>query len=297
MIGALFQKNNSLKVIIFLTLLQFSGIAQAQALVKKIRFVPTIKGEAVVIGKQYALPFLSDSVKFETIRFYISHVSLLRNNEPFGDGQNLTSDIENKLFTLNPINPNPVLVDASLPASQIIVLENVILSEIWAKLGQEANLENGKTRPENQESKTISKGEFSTIRFSIGIDGLTNVSGALGGDLDPTLGMYWAWQSGYINLKVEGQTKDCPARKNLFQFHLGGYQSPFNALQEVELTLPKFSNTPSGKSLHADTVVVNVALDEWLAKIDLAETYQVMSPGQEAVDLVTLFSTVFSIRQ
>ncbi|MFN8393764.1 MAG: MbnP family protein, partial [Bacteroidia bacterium] len=50
------------------------------------------------------------------------------------------------------------------------------------------------------------------IRFALGIDSLTNVSGALGGDLDPTKGMYWAWQSGYINMKMEGTSPVCPAR-------------------------------------------------------------------------------------
>ncbi|MBK9489775.1 MAG: hypothetical protein IPO07_14125 [Haliscomenobacter sp.] len=45
-----------------------------------------------------------------------------------------------------------------------------------------------------------------TIHFNLGIDSLINVSGALGGDLDPQKGMYWAWQSGYINLKIEGRS-------------------------------------------------------------------------------------------
>ena len=34
--------------------------------------------------------------------------------------------------------------------------------------------------------------KFSRLTFNLGIDSVTNVSGALGNDLDPTKGMYWA---------------------------------------------------------------------------------------------------------
>ena len=43
-----------------------------------------------------------------------------------------------------------------------------------------------------------------SINYLIGTDSLTNISGALEGDLDPIKGMYWAWNSGYINFKLEG---------------------------------------------------------------------------------------------
>ena len=46
---------------------------------------------------------------------------------------------------------------------------------------------------------------YDKLQFDIGIDSVTNVSGALGGALDPTNGMYWTWQNGYINFKMEGK--------------------------------------------------------------------------------------------
>jgi hypothetical protein len=51
---------------------------------------------------------------------------------------------------------------------------------------------------------TVPKVSFNKIAFSIGIDSLTNNQGALTDDLDPQNGMYWTWQSGYINFKLEG---------------------------------------------------------------------------------------------
>jgi len=125
---------------------------------------------------------------------------------------------------------------------------------------------------------------FSHLKFNIGIDSLTNVSGAFGGDLDPTNGMYWTWQSGYINFKLEGTAEICSSRKNFFQFHLGGYQAPFNTLQNVELEIIDQKN-----------IIIEVAIDQLLGKIDLEETYQVMSPNQKAVELAGFLPSIFSI--
>ena len=62
--------------------------------------------------------------------------------------------------------------------------------------------------------------KFDKIRFNIGVDSLTNVSGIFEGDLDPANGMYWTWQSGYINFKLEGTSSLCPARKNKFYWEM-----------------------------------------------------------------------------
>ena len=48
----------------------------------------------------------------------------------------------------------------------------------------------------------IKQKEIESIQFNIGVDSLASVSGALEGDLDVTRGMYWAWQSGFINFKM-----------------------------------------------------------------------------------------------
>ena len=128
-------------------------------------------------------------------------------------------------------------------------------------------------------------GDFDKIKFTLGIDSLTNVSGAMGGDLDPIHGMYWTWQSGYINFKLEGRANKCPARKNEFMFHLGGYQTPSLATQKVELEIPK-----SIKGLK-----IILPIDKLLSQINLTETYRIMSPSQEAVAKSRLIAALFLI--
>lgn len=127
---------------------------------------------------------------------------------------------------------------------------------------------------------------FNKIKFNLGIDSITNTSGAMGGDLDPTKGMYWTWQNGYINFKLEGKSNLCKTRNNEFQFHLGGYQYPFNTLQNVSLEVDM-----------KDTVDISINTESLITKIDLTKQNQIMSPGKEAVLLSKKASAMFSVQQ
>jgi len=126
--------------------------------------------------------------------------------------------------------------------------------------------------------------EYDQVQFLLGIDSLTNVSGALDGDLDPTKGMYWAWQSGYINFKLEGNHLDCPSRNNEFEFHLGGYLPPFLAAKRVLLNC----TTQEFISIEFNT-------EEFFDQINFETTQRIMSPGKNAVDLSVICAKQFSI--
>ncbi|MCF8247052.1 MAG: hypothetical protein K9J37_19015 [Saprospiraceae bacterium] len=122
------------------------------------------------------------------------------------------------------------------------------------------------------------------IRFDLGTDSLTNVSGAMGGDLDPANGMYWAWNSGYINFKIEGYYEKCPTRNHQFQFHIGGYLPPFKTVQTIELT-----------GLNKREIWVDMELSVFFEHIDLAKEHSIMSPSKAAANLAQLLSKTFRI--
>jgi hypothetical protein len=124
---------------------------------------------------------------------------------------------------------------------------------------------------------------YDELKFNLGIDSATNVSGAMGGDLDPTKGMYWTWQSGYINIKIEGKSALCKTRNSDFQFHLGGYHQPNYCLQTLRFKI-------SNKSV----VNLKVDLERLFQEIDLAKTNHIMSPSIEAVVLSKLVANSFS---
>ncbi len=128
------------------------------------------------------------------------------------------------------------------------------------------------------------KKEIKKIIFSVGVDSLASVSGALSGDLDPAKGMYWAWQSGYINMKIEGKSSSCKTRKNQFQFHLGGYLKPYKALRTIVLKPNNYDN-------------INVAVDlaNFFSEVPLSQTNSVMIPGKRAMQLADRSVKMFAI--
>jgi hypothetical protein len=126
--------------------------------------------------------------------------------------------------------------------------------------------------------------DFDAVQFDLGIDSVTNVSGAYGGDLDPTNGMYWTWQSGYINCKLEGRSARCHSKNNEFQFHVGGYQFPFSCLQTVSLAVKA---VPS--------ILVEWDMEAILKHINLSTSDHIMSPGEEAVRVAKIMAKAFQV--
>jgi len=136
------------------------------------------------------------------------------------------------------------------------------------------------SKPESLAFSIESEPFLGKIGFQIGIDSLTHVSGAMGGALDPLNGMYWTWQSGYINIKIEGSSSLSSARNNEFQYHLGGYQFPKNAVQTLSFETQNQSN-----------LIFELPLDKLIPLFDFAHTPAIMSPSPNAVELSTLISS------
>ena len=125
---------------------------------------------------------------------------------------------------------------------------------------------------------------ISKITFNIGIDSLTNTSGALVGDLDPIKGMYWAWQSGYVNMKIEGKSSSCKNRKNEFQFHIGGYLQPYYSMRKFELNFNSNIN---------ENINIGIDLNDFFSNINLSQTNSIMIPGKEAMRLANYITKMF----
>lgn len=132
--------------------------------------------------------------------------------------------------------------------------------------------------------KNVPDVKIKKIRFNIGVDSLTSVSEKFDGDLDPSLGMYWAWNTGYINMKLEGKSSSCTNVKKEFQFHIGGYLPNQNALQEIELKID------GNQMIHID-----VDLSKWLDSLHLKEINSIMIPGEKAIAMASTYKNMFEI--
>jgi hypothetical protein len=81
----------------------------------------------------------------------------------------------------------------------------------------------------------IPEGEYTSLEFIIGVDSLHNCSGIQTGALDPANGMFWAWNTGYIFLKLDGTSPLSKSQGNTLEFHIGGYRSPVNCIRKISL--------------------------------------------------------------
>lgn len=112
----------------------------------------------------------------------------------------------------------------------------------------------------------------STMHFTLGIDSATNVAGVMGGALDPMKGMYWTWQSGYINFKIETPQ---------LIYHIGGYSPPFNCAREISIENIGLSST------------IGIDIDALLADRPADTPTNIMSPNIFAVNIANKLSTLF----
>ena len=130
--------------------------------------------------------------------------------------------------------------------------------------------------------------DYDEIEFQLGIDSVLTVSGNITGDLNPQKGMYWAWQSGYINFRIEGQIEHQNQLKEGFDFHLGGYKYPYNSSQLIKIKLKRVNQMNIGLMLD----IANI-----LPYFNLNQNKHLMSPGEKAVDFSKAISKSFILIQ
>jgi len=126
---------------------------------------------------------------------------------------------------------------------------------------------------------------FDKLSIDLGVDSLTNHAGAQAGALDPMHGMYWAWQSGYINFKLEGTSPILSTRKNKFQLHLGGYLAPYQTQKTIEFDIV---STEKDFSIALD-------LQNFINLIELKSNHSIMSPSLNSVQMSEYLAKCFAI--
>ncbi len=139
------------------------------------------------------------------------------------------------------------------------------------------------------ELNNVPEGNIKTIKFSIGVDSLTNSNGLMEGDLDPLKGMYWAWSSGFINFKLEGSCVNCESNKE-FTYHIGGFIAPY---QSFQTTLVAVEQEVSDKDV-AIEMIVNIG--EVFLENKASLLHKVMSPSKTSKCFSEILPQMFSIK-
>jgi len=70
-------------------------------------------------------------------------------------------------------------------------------------------------------SMNVPFGNYTNLKFLMGVDSAKNHSGAQAGELSPDYGMFWDWNTGYVNFKHEGEFLDSAGVVQPIMYHYG----------------------------------------------------------------------------
>lgn len=143
----------------------------------------------------------------------------------------------------------------------------------------------------------VPPGHYTALQYQLGIDSARNVSGVQSGVLDPLRGMFWTWNSGYIFYKLEGSSPVSSQPGNAFEYHIGGFRTPYSAIRVQQARFETSESWPleSGKTLQVDLAC---QLDNFFSgtyPLRIAENPTVMTPGALSAQLADNFAGCFSV--
>lgn len=132
-------------------------------------------------------------------------------------------------------------------------------SKAWLlDLADSASLDQQMSRPVNNK-----------ISLLFGIDSTIQVGGVGTGALDPLRGMYWTWQTGYVQWKMEGAIRVDGVESPL-ELHLGG----FDGATKSQSMLSDYLIYPTTNS-----VIAQWDISPFLSEVVRRKKFGVMSPS------------------
>ena len=132
----------------------------------------------------------------------------------------------------------------------------------------------------------------SYVRLTLGVDSITNAAGIHCCALDPANGMYWSWQSGYIQFKLEGKEKEGPT----LNLHLGGFSNAHMSSITDEIPIHRMVSNgpvlpPNRRSQHLS---ISLSLDSFLELVKTNKEYSLMSPNSHVQEYMRKLCSSFS---
>jgi hypothetical protein len=139
--------------------------------------------------------------------------------------------------------------------------------------------------------------KYTSISFIIGVDSTRNVSGAQSGALDPALGMFWTWNTGYIMAKLEGISQQSTAPGNSVAFHIGGFKGNFNALKQVSISFN--GNMANVTTNSTPTLFLKNNIKEWFINpinLDLSVNNNITMVNATSKSISDNYADMFSFK-
>ena len=142
----------------------------------------------------------------------------------------------------------------------------------------------------------VPAGTYKAIKFMVGVDVPRNTSGAQTGALDPTTSgdMFWNWNTGYIQAKLEGTSPQSTELNNAVIYHIGGVKAGEETPRNVSIDFPQ--NMVVGEKAGAVKIKTDAAM--WFGPIypiTIANNAFLMSGGATASAMADNLPGMFSI--
>lgn len=135
-------------------------------------------------------------------------------------------------------------------------------------------------------------GNYIAVSYLLGVDSLHNVSGAQEGALSTVNGMFWSWNSGYIQMKAEGISPN--ASSGSFAYHIGGFSGAFSPLNLHENEFITKQLTISTSS--TNTITLSCYPEKiWSDTLQLANTSVVHNPNKISKSIALGFFGSFKV--
>ncbi len=144
--------------------------------------------------------------------------------------------------------------------------------------------------------KDIPEGNYTKLSFVIGVDSARNCSGAQSGALDPANAMFWAWNTGYIFLKLEGKAAASTAPGKILEYHIGGYKEPNYCIRKIFFPFSEFIFIEKGKMAILNMKVNAAEILKEPTDIDFSKMPSVVDSKNSTI-IADNYSDVFSIQK
>lgn len=138
---------------------------------------------------------------------------------------------------------------------------------------------------------------YNRLAFIVGVDSARNVSGAQTGALDPTKGMFWTWNTGYIMAKLEGNSPKAATPNNAFEYHIGGFRASESVLKQLTLLFP-YSTNIDLKPNTTSEITITANVNAWFSNphdIQISADPTCMTPGTLAMQIAENYRKMFTV--
>lgn len=137
---------------------------------------------------------------------------------------------------------------------------------------------------------------YKSMTFLLGVDSAKNLINNNTGDLDPSYGMYWPWNQGYIMAKFEGASPQSGSSTKALLYHVGGFSGVNNTIKNINMNFGGLTADVDGS--HVPNVHIKVDIAEWFknpATINVATTHTIHMPGTMAKMMADNYADMFML--